>query len=210
VSGQTGTDKRGKSRFGSERRLVQQFVNNYAATRCLRGVILLVAMVSVVGSGATGACASTDDFELGLEAARAGQCDKAIELWTKVIRRNPRSYSALVNRGSAFRQSGYIVRAISDWHEARKWSPLFTFGVYSRDYIAQASGDPSMLNFASPLELDPDHVASVLMTGTLLTEVGHSAKAEELYRKSMDLTRNPMLKTYFDHLAESLASFRKR
>lgn len=175
-------------------------------------VIVLAALVLLAASGArlVKAAGETDDFEAGLDAARTGNCAKAIEHWTRVIRRNPRSYAALVNRGSAFRESGYVFRAIADWHEARKWSPLFAFGFYSRDYIAQASGDTSTLNFASPLELEPDHVASVLMIGTLFTEIGYASKAEELYRKAIDLTRNPMLKAYLDYLADNASMSSKR
>jgi len=197
---------------GSERRFVRRFLTHTAKSTKARVSAALVALFLLAASclGAPEAGAETNEFELGLEAARAGNCDRAIELWTRVIQRNPRSYAALVNRGSAFRQSGHIFKAISDWHEARKWSPLFAFGVYSGDYIAQASGDASMLNFVSPLELEPDHVPSVLMTGILFTEIGYPSMAAELYRKSVDLTRNPMLKAYLDYLADNLFSSARR
>lgn len=93
-----------------------------------------------------------------------------------------------------------------DWHQARKLSPLFAYGLYSRDYIAQASGDTAMLNYASPLELDPEYIPSVAMIGIAYLELGQKAKAAELYRKSMDLTKNPLLKTHLDHWAETIES----
>jgi len=93
-----------------------------------------------------------------------------------------------------------------DWHQARKLSPLFAYGVYSRDYIAQASGDTAMLNYASPLELDPEHIPSVTMIGIAYLELGKKAKAAELFRKSIDLTKNPLLKTHLDHWAEAAES----
>jgi tetratricopeptide (TPR) repeat protein len=185
---------------------------NQAKTLGTRASIALAALIIVVGVvfWRPTASAGSNDFDMALESARAGKLDRAVELWSKVIQRNPRSYSALVNRGAAFRRSGYVFKAIMDWHEARKWSPLFAYGVYCSDYIVQASGDTSMLNFASPLELEPDHVASVLMAGTMYVELGHPAMAAELYRKAVDLTRNPMLKTYLEHLADNLESTSKK
>jgi tetratricopeptide (TPR) repeat protein len=146
------------------------------------------------------------DFERGLEAAKTGQLDRAIDSWTRFIERNPKSYSAYVNRGNAYIRSGHIFKGIMDWHQARKLSPLFAYAVYNQDYIAQASGDTAMLNYASPLELDPDYIPSVAMIGIAYMELGQKAKAAELYRKSMDLTKNPLLKTHLDHWAETIES----
>lgn len=153
---------------------------------------------------------AADHFEIGMEAARIGQFDQAVESWTRFIQKNPKSYSAHVNRGSAYLKSGYVFKGIMDWHQARKLSPLFAFGVYGQDFIAQASGDTSMLNYASPLELDPDHISSVAMIGIAYLDLGQPAKAVQLYRKAMDLTKNPLLKTHLDHWADTIESSANR
>jgi len=168
--------------------------------------VALVCLVLLLGSSWWNptAWAASDDFEKAIEAARAANYGQAVELWSKVVQRNPRSYAALVNRGRALLADGYVYRAVMDWHEARKWSPVFAYGVYSGDYLAQASGDTAMLNYASPLELDPDYIVSVLMAGTMYDELGYRAMAVQLYRKSVELTRNPMLKGYLAHLGDLL------
>jgi tetratricopeptide (TPR) repeat protein len=165
------------------------------------GTFAVVAPTDSVAAG---------DFETGLQAARAGQLDRAVELWTRFIERNPKSYSAYVNRGNAYMRNGYVFKGIMDWHEARKLSPLFAFGVYSQGYIAQASGDTAMLNYVSPLELDFEYIPSVVMIGIAYLELGQKAKAAELYRKSMDLTKNPLLKTHLDHWADEIESSTKK
>ncbi|MBI4964841.1 MAG: tetratricopeptide repeat protein [Desulfomonile tiedjei] len=170
------------------------------------GITIILAVVPLYSSTHS---LAADDFEMGLTAAKAGQLDQAVSLWTRFIERSPKSYSAYVNRGSAYMRSGYVFRAVMDWHEARKLSPLFAFGVYGRDYIAQASGDTAMLNYASPLELDPEHIASVAMMGIAYLELGQKAKAVELYRKSVDLTKNPLLKTHLEHWADAIESSAK-
>jgi hypothetical protein len=42
------------------------------------------------------------------------------------------------------------------------------------------------------------------MTAVTYLDVGRADKAAELYRKSIDLTTNPLLKSYLDHWAASL------
>jgi tetratricopeptide (TPR) repeat protein len=174
-------------------------------------ILFSLSIILVVSGVLLAPCSrAADDFDIGMEAAKMGQFDQAVELWTRFIQKNPKSYSAHVNRGSAYLKSGYVFKGIMDWHQARKLSPLFAFGVYGQDFIAQASGDTSMLNYASPLELDPDHISSVAMMGIAYLDLGQPAKAVQLYRKAMDLTKNPLLKSYLDHWADTIESSAKQ
>jgi tetratricopeptide (TPR) repeat protein len=152
---------------------------------------------------------AADTFQLGVKAARAGQLDRAIKLWTREIRMDPKSYAAYVNRGNAYLQSGHVLKGIEDWHEARKHAPIFAFGLYISDYIERASRNRRMLNYAKPLELDPDYVASIAMMGIAYLDLGRDRLAVKLYRKSIDLTRNPMLKNHLHHWVESITSHRE-
>jgi hypothetical protein len=96
-----------------------------------------------------------------------------------------------------------VFEGVTDWHRAREFAPVFAYGVYTGDFILEASDNP-MLSFAAPLELEPEYVASVFMTAVTYLDVGRADKAAELYRKSIDLTTNPLLKSYLDHWAASL------
>ncbi len=147
---------------------------------------------------------AANEVERGLEAVRSGDVNRAIQLWTTAINRNPKSYAAYVNRGSAYIQSGYVFKGVMDWHQARKLSPIFAFGLYAGGYIRQASGNASMLNYAAPLELDPDYIPSVIMTGVTYLDLGLDGMAVDLYRKSKELTKNPLLKNHLEHWIETL------
>ena len=140
----------------------------------------------------------------GITAARSGQLDKAIELWTRLIKKNPRSYAAYVNRGTALMMSGHVRRGIEDWHLARKYSPVFSYGYYSPDFISEAPGNQRMLTYAKSLELDPDHFASVALVGATYQDVGRSSIAADLFRKSIDLTKNPLLKNQLHYWIKSI------
>lgn len=149
-------------------------------------------------------CESADYFRRGLEAARAGELDRAIQYWTGSLKRRPDCYAAYVNRGSAYMMKGYVARGISDWHKAKKCAPIFAYGVYVVDFIDRARGDKRILNFAKPLELDPDRIPSVLMTAAIYLDLGRDKKAADLYGKSIELTRNPMLKNHLEYWVKSI------
>ncbi len=144
------------------------------------------------------------EFEQGLKAARAGDLERAIGSWTQVIKKNPKSYAAHVNRGSAYLRSGYVLRGIVDWHKARELSPVFAYSVYAGELLVQASGNAAMLNYAAALELEPDYIASVIMMGAVYMDLGQTRAAAELFRKSVDLTKNPLLKGHLDYWANEL------
>jgi tetratricopeptide (TPR) repeat protein len=120
---------------------------------------LIITCSSLVFSPTDGT--ASEDVEQGLFAARSGQLDRAVRLWSKAIRKNPKSYAAYINRGSAYIRSGHVFRGILDWHKAREFSPAFAYAFYGGPFIAEASGEPAMLNYAVT-ELDPDYVPSVI------------------------------------------------
>lgn len=142
----------------------------------------------------------------GIEAARNGRLDVATELWSRTIRKDPKCYAAWVNRGSAYIRRGYVYRAIMDWHKAIQLSPIFAYGVHTGDFIRHASAGKPILNYAVAIELDPEHFPSVAMTGATLQDLGLTKMAVELFRKSVDLTKNPLLKSHLDYWANSLES----
>jgi tetratricopeptide (TPR) repeat protein len=147
---------------------------------------------------------SRSDFRLGLKAARAGQLDAAVKLWSKTIKRNPRLYAAYVNRGTAYMQLGAVVDGIKDWHKALKIAPVFAYGLCPGDFIPNDTRRGPLVGYVKSTELDPDYIPSVMMIGIAYSELGYAKIAADLYRRSVDLTKNPMMKNLFDHWKSEL------
>jgi tetratricopeptide (TPR) repeat protein len=164
-------------------------------------LLVLVACASGVGF------AATSDFDHGVAAAYSGDLELAVQHWSKMIRKNPKSYAAHVNRGHAYIRSGRVLAAILDWHKANELAPAFAYAAFTGDFIPSSS-ENRLLNFAAPLELDPNYLPSVCMTAVAYLDVGRPDKAIEIYRKSIELTANPLLKSYLDHWASSVESAR--
>lgn len=91
-----------------------------------------------------------------------------------------------------------------DWHRASELSPAFAYAVYTGDFVGQSSGRGRLLNYVVSIELDPDRIVSVLMMGMMYLDLGQSEKVAELYRKSANLTKNPLLKSELDYWANML------
>jgi len=165
-------------------------------------VVSVLVAVSATGITTTGRTA--DELEQGIEAARSDQLERAVALWTRAIQKDPKSYAAHANRGSANMRLGYVFKGIMDWHRANQLAPLFAYGVDTGDFVRHAVAGNPLLGFAVAIELDPDHLPSVAMTGALYQDLGLTKMAVELFRKSMDLTRNPLAKSHLDYWANSL------
>lgn len=180
--------------------MIQRFVE--PLTNPSRVAVFLLVASCLVCAPYPVSC--SDDLDRGLQAAAEGRLDEAVMLWTSVIKKNPKSYAAHVNRGSAYIKTGYIFKGIMDWHRAWQLSPFFAYAVYTGDFVRQASGNPAILNYAASLELDPDLIPSVAMMGLTYLELGRPKKAVQLYRKSMDLTKNPLTKSNLGFWAVSI------
>lgn len=162
--------------------------------------LILTAFASGVGF-------AENDFDYGVAAAYSGDLEPAVQHWSKMIRKNPKSYAAHVNRGHAYIRSGRVLAAILDWHKANELAPAYAYAAFTGDFIP-ASSENRLINFAAPLELDPNYLTSVLMTAVTYLDVGRPDKALEIYRKSLELTANPFLKGYLDYWASSVESGR--
>jgi Tfp pilus assembly protein PilF len=147
---------------------------------------------------------ASDSFKDGVTAAREGQLSRAVELWTVTLRADPKCYAAYVNRGTAYIKSGHVMHGIRDWHAAGKYAPLFAYAYCSDDFIDQAVASRAELNYAKSLELDPDHVTSVTMMGVAYLDLGKTDMTVELYRKAIDLTKNPLLKNHLFYWIKSI------
>jgi tetratricopeptide (TPR) repeat protein len=194
-----------KLRSQSEVRISLSFLKREKTPTYQTHVYFIATALMVLALSLPSPCVHAfGEFHSGTKAARAGDLQKAIRLWSKVIRKHPKSYAAHVNRGTAYLMTGHVIKGIRDWHKAKEYGPIFAYGVYGADFIDQAPGNKKILNFAKPLELDPDYVAVVAMTGITCLDLGRTEEALKLYRRSMELTRNPLLKNHFDHWIKSI------
>ena len=113
---------------------------------CVVCVTILVAIALSLTSCLDAHGSAT--FRKALQAAQSGKLDRAVELWTIAIRRNPRNYAARVNRGSAYLLSGKVLQGLRDWHKANECAPLFAYGVYSPGFIQEVNRNALLLNYA--------------------------------------------------------------
>lgn len=150
--------------------------------------------VAVTLAPATVTAAPASEFDLATGELRDGRLEQAVRLLDSFILKNPKSYPAHINRGSALFYMGFVYRGITDWHKARDLAPLFAFGVFTGEIVWLSEPRGPYLDFVASIELYPDHVASIGMMGATYMDLRLTEKALDLYRKSADLTSNPLFK----------------
>jgi len=182
-----------------------QTVNEVMSIRSIILIVLTLSTMLIIKTEHSVA-APPEEVQKGIAEARSGKLDAAIKTWSDVIKQRPKCYAAYVNRGTAYMQSGYVFRGILDWNRARSLSPMFAYGVYFSDYITEAPRNKDILNFAASLELYPDHVPSVCMMASTLLDLGYKEQALQLFRNSIDLTKDPLVKNHFEYWAATLES----
>ncbi|MEW6347567.1 MAG: tetratricopeptide repeat protein [Thermodesulfobacteriota bacterium] len=165
-------------------------------------------LVLVVAGLFPAPCLAAPDFDQGLEAAHAGDLDTAIHHWTATIKRAPRCYEAYVNRGTAYFRKGNVIQGVRDWHKARVLSPTFAYATDTGDFINILPQPPRSLGFVKTLELDPEFAGAVTMSGATYLDLGQRRLAAELFRKAVELTKNPVLKNDFDYWRREIESKR--
>jgi tetratricopeptide (TPR) repeat protein len=165
---------------------------------------LVLIVLVLVGALLNGEALALDPFSEGVAAANRGEFERAIALFTKAIQREPSFYAAYANRGSVLFKSGHILRGVLDWHRARELAPPFAYAVFTGYLLQHSSSKNALLNYVLPTELDPDFLASVTMAAAAYQDFGRPESAVTLLKKSVDLTRNPLWKSYFEYWAKSL------
>lgn len=173
-------------------------------------IIVCLVVVAPFFQAKAAEAISASDFDLASAAIRDGRLEHAIKLLDSYIIKNPKSYPAHINRGSALFYSGYVSRAVDDWHKAKNLAPLFAFGVFTGEIVWQSAPRGNYLDYVASIELYPDHVATINMLGATYLDFGLNKKALDLFRKSAELTANPLFKTDLEWWSYTLNPSEKR
>ncbi len=127
----------------------------------LVAILLLSLMVCLTSLAWAGGL--DDATKAGLAAARGGNYDKAIELFTKAIASGKLSpgYLGIVynNRGNAWDGKGDYDRAIADYTKAIEIDPKYANAYYSRGIAwgKKGNSDRAIADYTKAIEIDPKY-----------------------------------------------------
>ena len=145
------------------------------------------------------ACAAgLDDANAGLAAARRGEFDEAIRLFSAALAAGDLSPGNVMlahhNRGNAYQDKGDYPRAIADYTTAIRMKPDYAEAFYARGRARYALGDlaASGTDFARSVRLDPSDAYAVLWLH-LVRGRAAASDADELKRNAgrLDLAHWP-------------------
>ena len=101
----------------------------------LRAFILVLAFAALLSAPFPATSQMTGDLELALKMQRAGKLRDAIEVYSEVIRKNPKSAEAYDWRGIAYDDLGQTDKALQDFSKAIEVSPNYADAYNNRGEI---------------------------------------------------------------------------
>ena len=124
-------------------------------------------------------CSKDSMFKKGVVYAKDGKREAALKMYTKILKKDPDYFSALVNRAIIYEQLGEDKYAEQDYLRAYKLNPqnvnlLVNMGGYylRTKYPLRAIG-----YLTSALERDPDNVLALVTRADAFRYLGYKTKA---------------------------------
>ena len=163
--------------------------------------VLAILAVIIAGSAAQARAGAIADAEAGLAAARRGDYEVAVQLFSRAIDSGELSSVNLVilydNRGNTYAVMGRHDRAIADFTEALKLAPGYPNAYNGRGnaYADKGLYDRAIAEFSRAIELNPLHRNAHYNRGRAFHNKG-------LYERAIaDYSVAIRLKSHADHFA---------
>lgn len=144
----------------------------------MKKYLLLIFAVVFVFTG----CSSKDSmFKKGVVYAKSGKRDAALNMYNKVLKKDPDYFSALVNRAIIFEQMGDDTRAEKDYKRAykvnRQNSTLLTnMGAF---YFKKKYPLDALFYLNAAIESDYKNVSALLTRAAVYESLGYKNRAME-------------------------------
>jgi serine/threonine protein kinase/lipoprotein NlpI len=123
-------------------------------------------------AGGVEPASARDYYLVATTYARAGRPHDAIAALDKALRRNPKHYWSLVQRGICFQELGQYTLAAGDFGACVGLWPEFAWGYFNRGYVFDRSGlkEKAVADYTAAIERDGEFVLAYLNRGLALLE----------------------------------------
>ena len=127
------------------------------------------------------ACGDSNDilFKRALNKDKEGKKEEALQIYSKILRKEPEYYSALVNRAVLYDKLGDQKRAEEDYRRAydlypRSMELLNNMGSF---YLKQDKNGLAIFYLTKALELDQDYVTALINRASAYQKIGNFYEA---------------------------------
>lgn len=126
----------------------------------------------------------------GIELAKKGDYDKAIEQYREAIKAEPAYVESYVNLGNALKATGHTKEALKQYQEALTFKPDYTDALVSIANIMaeQGQGDAAAGEYSRVLDFNPDDPRAHFSLGYLLAKQGKVDEAVTHFERAIEIT----------------------
>ncbi|KAF0219379.1 MAG: hypothetical protein FD174_2078 [Geobacteraceae bacterium] len=124
---------------------------------------------------------------LGIEAFKAGNYEKAAEMFSRAISANGHTSSFHNNLGIAFKELGRPDEAADCFRTALDINPVYPMAHYNLGIVLQNKGDfdGAVQCYQKALQLNPDYMEALNNQGNALQQLGRLDEAVQAYRQAL-------------------------
>ncbi len=125
------------------------------------------------------------------EALKAGEVEKAIQLYTDALKEHPDHLDILSDRGVAYIHANDKDKCFADLDRAIKLQPKYSYRYASRAYAKNHFGDlnGAVEDYTKAVELDPDDAVAQNNLGLLLEQQGYQKEANDRFERADKLSK---------------------
>ena len=125
------------------------------------------------------------------ETLKAGEVEKAIELYTEALKEAPKHCDILGDRGVAYMHLKDKERCMNDLNETIALQPQKAYRYACRAFARNSFGDidGAVKDYEKAVELDPDDAVAHNNLGLLLEQKGYKNEANERFERADKLSK---------------------
>jgi Flp pilus assembly protein TadD len=148
-------------------------------------IVLLIALVTLAGPAPRGAHAALEPrLQDALQSHKLKNLDRAIKLYTEVIKEKPQSAEAYNWRGMAYAEKGRLKEAIEDFGQALAVSPEYADAYNNRGEAYRKLGQDkkALRDFQKAISLEPGFAEPHYNMALIQEAQGKQRQAADSYR----------------------------
>jgi len=146
------------------------------------------------------------DYNLGVAYSRAGDHEKAIEVYRQIIKKTEQYAEPYNSLGNEYRELGMIKEAKASFEKALAIDPDFAEAHNNLGVINNDMGKVKLAisSYEKAIELDPDYTEAYCNLGKVYMDTGDNGRAVVLFKKCIEI--DPLYAEAYNNLGSAYAA----
>lgn len=181
-----------KNSGGPTPRRARERSRGSALSKAIPAMMIVMLLAGLVCAPAPSHAQLPTKLQEAVDEQLAGNLDKAIDLYTQFLQKNPNSPEAYNWRGMAYADKGQLDKALADYDKAISLSPKYGDAFNNRGEIYRKKGDfkRAISDYVTAAQLEPNFAEPWYNAGLAYEALGNTKQAISHYEGYLKLNPN--------------------